>query len=140
VVSAVSLGKALRQIRLEVFKGVRLDEIGHLAGFDKSNLSKLERGRAGFSRKSLGRLADVLGTPVSQIYALAEEIENGTATPDTVHLVLTIEHLPPKPRSALHELIDTIAQSTAEPDEEKRPKPDRRHRPDTRHRIHHQHP
>lgn len=113
VVTVKALGDALRRIREG--KGLKLDYMEDRAGMDKGNLSKLERGqgKGGYSHESLGRLADALGTPVSQIYALAEEIENGTVTPDTVRLVTTMESLPEKPRAAIREVIDTVSQSTA---------------------------
>jgi hypothetical protein len=85
---------------------------------DKGNLSRLEGGKlapgkSGYSHKSLGRLADALGTPMSQIYALAEEIENGRTTPDTVRLVTAMESLPDDSRAAVKTLVDTVAKSTA---------------------------
>lgn len=111
MVTLDALGKALRQLREG--KRLTLDDWEDLAGMDKGNLSKLERGQGGYSHESVGRLADALGTPVSQIYALAEAVQNGTATPDTVRLVTTMESLPDHPRRAIQAVIDTVAESTA---------------------------
>jgi transcriptional regulator with XRE-family HTH domain len=128
VVTLTALGDALKQIREG--KGLKLRDIEDLAGFDKGNLSKLERGKvepgkSGYSHESLGRLADALETPLSQVYALAEEIQNGAATPDTVRLVITMESLPEKSRGSIREIIDTVAQSTTGSDGIKRHSTDR---------------
>lgn len=115
MVTVKSLGEALRQFRDS--KHLSQDELAERAGMDKGNLSKLERGaldpsKSGYSHKSLGRLSEALGTPLSQIYALAEAIENGVATPDTARLIVTMERLPEKSRGAIREVIDTVAEST----------------------------
>ena len=115
VVTVESLGKALGQLRDA--KHLSQDELAERAGMDKGNLSKLERGKlapgkSGYSHESLGRLSEGLGTPLSQIYALAEAIENGVATPDTARLIVTMERLPEKSQGAIREVINTVAEST----------------------------
>lgn len=119
VISRESLGKALRQLR----KGKELD-LEDVAS-DASGLSRIERAEQGYSHESLGEFADALGMRVSQIYALAEEIENGTATPDTVALVHAINSLPKDERGAVQTLVDSVAKSTAEWDGVKRRSTDR---------------
>lgn len=119
VISRESLGKALRQLRLD--KKLDLEDVAS----DASGLSRIERAEQGYSHESLGEFADALGMPVSQIYALAEEIENGTATPDTVALVHAINSLPDDSRGAVQTLVNTVVKSTAEWDGVKRRSTDR---------------
>lgn len=119
VVSRESLGKALRQLRLD--KKLDLEDVAS----DASGLSRIERAEQGYSHESLGEFADALGTPISQIYALAEEIQNGTATPNTVALVHAIESLPDDSRGAVQTLVASVAKSTAEWNGVKRRRTDR---------------
>jgi transcriptional regulator with XRE-family HTH domain len=107
MISRESLGEALRRLRVE--KKLDLEDVVT----DASSLSRIERGEQGYSHESLGQIADALGTPLSQIYALAEAIQNGTTTPETVRLVLTMESLPEKPRGSIQEIVDTVAKSIA---------------------------
>lgn len=50
-----------------------LRELGQKAGCHYSHLSKLERGLAGASDKTLQRIADALGVPVGAIATPTEE-------------------------------------------------------------------
>lgn len=111
VLTRKAVGKALRDIREA--KGLNLEDVAVPAGSDAGNLSRIERGLQGYSDDSIGRLADALGTPLSQIYALAEQIARGAVTPDTVSLVQAIESLPPDSRGALQKIVDSFAKSTA---------------------------
>ncbi len=120
VVTVEALGKAIKQLRdnklMTNGKTMTLTELEHLAEFDKGNLSRLEGGKlapgkSGYSHKSLGRIADALGTPISQIYALAEEIENGRATPDTVRLVTAIASLPLDSQVTVQKVTDSLVKS-----------------------------
>lgn len=103
------VGKALRDIREA--KGLNLEDVAIPAGSDAGNLSRIERGLQGYTDESIGRLADALGTPLSQIYALAEQIAHGAVTPNTVGLVQAIESLPSDSRGALQTVLDSFAKS-----------------------------
>jgi transcriptional regulator with XRE-family HTH domain len=104
-----AVGQALRDIRTA--KGLNLEDVAIPADSDAGNLSRIERGLQGFTDDTIGRLADALGTPVSQIYALAEEIENGTTTPDTVGLVRAIDSLHPDSRGAVQTVVASLVKS-----------------------------
>ena len=109
VVTREQVGKALRDLRLA--KALRLEDVAIPAGSDAGSLSRIERGQQGYSDETMMRLADALGTPLSQIYALAEQIAHGVVTPNTVGLVQAIESLPPDSRGALQKVVDSFAQS-----------------------------
>lgn len=107
VVSLKSLGKAIRQVREA--NHMKMEDLS----MDKSNLSKLENGAegGGYSHHSLCLLAEELRMPLSQLFALAEEIQNGAATQDTVSLVKTMESLPDDPRRAVETVVVTMAEA-----------------------------
>jgi transcriptional regulator with XRE-family HTH domain len=109
VIRREAVGKALRDIREA--KGLKLEDVAIPAGSDAGNLSRIERGLQGYSDETIGRLADALGTPLSQIYALAEQIGRGAVTPNTVGLVQAIESLPPDSRGAVQKVVDSFAKS-----------------------------
>ncbi len=60
-------------------KGLTLTQLGHLAGVDHGNLSKLERGIFPYSQAVLEKLADALGVSPAMLLSFspaeAEEIE-----------------------------------------------------------------
>ena len=106
------VGEALRSIRKA--KGLNLEEVALPAGTDAGSLSKIERGLQGFSDESLGRIADVLETRLSQIYLLAEEIARyGPPKPDTISLAQRIDSLPPDSQVVLQKVANSFVKSTA---------------------------
>lgn len=67
----MNVGEAIRRIRLE--KGATLEDIAFAAGTDAANLSRIERGRQGFTQEMITRVAKALGVPVSTLYARVEQ-------------------------------------------------------------------
>jgi SOS-response transcriptional repressor LexA len=60
------IGNRIRQLRKD--KGLTLKQLGSAADYDWANLSRLERGRQGYSDEGLRRLARVLGVDVGEFF------------------------------------------------------------------------
>lgn len=67
----MKIGEAIRKARLE--QGVTLEKIALAAGTDAANLSRIERGKQGFSPEMIDRIAKALKLPVSALYSSAEQ-------------------------------------------------------------------
>ncbi len=67
----MNVGEAIRRIRRE--KGATLEDIALAADTDAANLSRIERGRQGFTQEMITRVAKALGVPVSALYARVEQ-------------------------------------------------------------------
>jgi transcriptional regulator with XRE-family HTH domain len=61
------LGKNIRQLREEL--GLTLEDLAKRTELDQSNLSKIERGIGGFSKKSLGMIATALHVSLGTLFA-----------------------------------------------------------------------
>lgn len=66
----MQIGQAIREIR-EARKAT-LEEIAFAADTNASNLSRIERGRQGYSTETLERIALALGVPISELYLRVE--------------------------------------------------------------------
>lgn len=77
------LGKVIRAMRQERSKTPD-DVAGVIDGFDAGSLSRFERGKQGIATDKLAAIADVLGVPLSSIYAHAEgrNMDNAVTGPD----------------------------------------------------------
>ncbi|WIM04875.1 MAG: helix-turn-helix domain-containing protein [Candidatus Nitricoxidivorans perseverans] len=67
----MNIGESIRKARLE--QRVTLEKIALAAGTDAANLSRIERGKQGFSPEMIERIAQALKLPVSALYSYAEQ-------------------------------------------------------------------
>ena len=67
----VAVGQAIRQFR--TLTGVSQEKLGYQAGFHRTYLSDLERGRRNPTVWTLKRLTATIGTTPSEVFRLAEE-------------------------------------------------------------------
>jgi transcriptional regulator with XRE-family HTH domain len=67
----MNIGMVIREIR-EAQKST-LEEIAFAADTNASNLSRIERGKQGYSQDSLTRIATALGVTVSELHRRLEE-------------------------------------------------------------------
>lgn len=68
----VAVGRAIREFR--TLTGVSQEELGYRAGFHRTYLSDLERGRRNPTAWTLKRLAEAMSTTPSGILQLAEKL------------------------------------------------------------------
>ena len=68
----VAVGQAIREFR--TLMGVSQEELGYRAGFHRTYLSDLERGRRNPTAWTLKRLAETMGTTPSEVLQLAEKL------------------------------------------------------------------
>jgi transcriptional regulator with XRE-family HTH domain len=68
------LGRAIRQLRTE--RGLSQEELGLRAGIHPTWISHLESGRNNPAWGSVRRLAAALGVKLSELAALAEELDD----------------------------------------------------------------
>src|SRR5574343_927993 len=69
-IQPMHIGQVIREIR-EARKAT-LEEIAFAANTNVSNLSRIERGRQGYSPEVLERIAQALGVTVAELYVQAE--------------------------------------------------------------------
>lgn len=62
----MTIGKTIRALRKE--KMLTIEQLAQLVDSDVGNISRLERGKQGYSDALLQRLANALGVPVSRIF------------------------------------------------------------------------
>ena len=74
----MDIGAAIKKLRQE--RKLTLEELAEQAHTSKPNLSNLERNAQGFSPVILSSLAKALGVKVSEIFQLAENMEDPSAT------------------------------------------------------------
>ena len=74
----MNIGAAIKQLRLA--KKLTQEELAEHANTSKPNISNLERNAQGFSPVILTSLAKALGVKVSDIFRLAEEIDEPAET------------------------------------------------------------
>jgi transcriptional regulator with XRE-family HTH domain len=67
------LGLAVRGLRTR--KGLSQEELARASGLHPTYISGIERGLRNPTWKSLGRVCDALGVRLSELAALAEELE-----------------------------------------------------------------
>ena len=67
----MAVGQAIRQFR--TLTGVSQEKLGYQAGFHRTYLSDLERGRRNPTVWTLQRLTATIGTTPSEVFRLAEE-------------------------------------------------------------------
>lgn len=111
----MNIGAAIKKLRQE--KKLTLEELADLAHTSKPNLSNLERNAQGFSPVILSSLAKALGMKVSEIFQLAESMEESSATADrpepgteeTDELLAILDGLSPQRRQALLGFLKTWA-------------------------------
>lgn len=80
------IGAALRYVRHTL--RLKIELVAQDAGCAPSNLSRIENGRQQPSVPLLQALAQALGTPVSELYALVEAEANPTKSPSSAEPVL----------------------------------------------------
>lgn len=68
---SMKVGEAIRNIRRE--QGATLEKIALAAETDAANLSRIERGKQGFSEEMITRIAKALKVPVSALYSRVEQ-------------------------------------------------------------------
>lgn len=69
-IQPMHIGQVIREIR-EARKAT-LEEVAFAANTNASNLSRIERGRQGYSPKALERIAQALGVTVAELHVQAE--------------------------------------------------------------------
>ncbi len=67
----MKIGDAIRIVRRE--QGATLEKIALAAGTDAANLSRIERGKQGFTPEMIGRISKALKLPVSALYSRVEQ-------------------------------------------------------------------
>ncbi|MBI3525081.1 MAG: helix-turn-helix transcriptional regulator [Betaproteobacteria bacterium] len=67
----MKIGDAIRTVRLE--QGATLEKIALAAGTDAANLSRIERGKQGFTPEMIARISTALKLPVSALYSRVEQ-------------------------------------------------------------------
>lgn len=107
----MKIGQAIRKVRRE--QGATLESIALAAGTDAANLSRIERGRQGFSPEMLGRIARALKLPLSALY---QRIERESTAPSEAErddstriLRKSLEHLTPENRALALEFVKLLA-------------------------------
>lgn len=73
------IGQAIRKARQE--RGITLEALALAAGTDAANLSRIERGKQGYSPDRIERIADALELPLSALYQRAEQETAGSHDP-----------------------------------------------------------
>jgi len=68
----MKIGQIIRKRRMAT--GMKLEPFAELVGMDAGNLSKLERGKQGYTSERLEAIAAALGTTASQLLAEAESL------------------------------------------------------------------
>lgn len=69
-IERADLGATLRRLRLT--RGLKLADMAYTVGMDPANLSRLERGKQGYSHALLETIAHVLGVRLSELFREAE--------------------------------------------------------------------
>lgn len=72
IVKRAELGTAIR--RLRVIRGLNLTDVADGAGTDAANISRVERGKQGYSHELLMAVAGVLGVRLSELFREAESL------------------------------------------------------------------
>ncbi len=116
----MNIGAAIKKLRLA--KKLTQEELADHAHTSKPNISNLERNAQGFSPVILTSLAKALGVKVSEIFQLAEEMDespdrdlaDATAMPDETsgnidELLALYARASPKKRTALLQFLKTWA-------------------------------
>jgi transcriptional regulator with XRE-family HTH domain len=67
----MKVGQIIRKARLE--RGITLEALALAAGTDAANLSRIERGKQGFSPDMIDRIAQALDLPLSILYQRVEQ-------------------------------------------------------------------
>lgn len=67
----MKIGDAIRTVRQE--QGATLEKIALAAGTDAANLSRIERGKQGFTPEMIERISKALRMPVSALYSRVEQ-------------------------------------------------------------------
>ncbi|MFP5345276.1 MAG: helix-turn-helix domain-containing protein, partial [Gammaproteobacteria bacterium] len=71
-IERADLGATLRRLRLT--RGLKLADMAYTVGMDPANLSRLERGKQGYSHAVLETIAHVLGLRLSELFREAERV------------------------------------------------------------------
>ncbi len=69
-IQPMTIGKAIRELRQA--RKATLEEIAFAADTNASNLSRIERGKQGYSAETLERIAAALGITVSELHLRGE--------------------------------------------------------------------
>lgn len=115
----ITLGTALRRLRLA--RGLKLADLAYTVGIDPANLSRLERGKQGYSHALLEAIAHALGVRLSELFREAER-ESGDQVREeragyTVPLKKSVVHLGQHYQAAspaARALIDTLLELAAQ--------------------------
>jgi transcriptional regulator with XRE-family HTH domain len=76
-ISPMEIGQIIREIREA--RGATLEEIAFAADTNASNLSRIERGKQGYSVDSLERIGSALGVTVAELYLRADAANSSPA-------------------------------------------------------------
>ena len=76
-ISPMEIGRIIRNVRES--RGATLEEIAFAAGTNASNLSRIERGKQGYSVESLEGIASALGVTVAELHLRAEAANTSPA-------------------------------------------------------------
>lgn len=121
----MNIGAAIKQLRLA--KKLTQEELAERAHTSKPNISNLERNAQGFSPVILVSLGKALDVKVSELFQLAEELDEsaegnstegqmasvGEPGDSSEELFALIQELSPKKRTALLALIKSWDQNEA---------------------------
>ena len=75
--TCTALGLAVRELRKR--RNLSQEELAHASGLHPTYLSGIERGQRNPTWRSLGRVSDALGVRISELAALAQEMDGGNS-------------------------------------------------------------
>jgi len=73
--NCTALGLAVRELRKR--RELSQEDLAHASGLHPTYLSGIERGQRNPTWRSLGRVTDALGVQMSELAALAQELDGG---------------------------------------------------------------
>lgn len=104
----MDISHAIRYMRKQ--KGWSQQQLADFSNTSKSNISNLENGNQGYSPALLQYLAQAFNCSVSQIFLLAEYLDEGKIQPDWQHMPIDalFIQLPPEMQIHFRQLICSI--------------------------------
>ncbi|MFA7268083.1 MAG: helix-turn-helix transcriptional regulator [Sterolibacterium sp.] len=113
----MKIGEAIRKTRQE--QDATLEKIALAAGTDAANLSRIERGKQGFTPEMIEKIAKALKLPVSSLYSRVEQDspayrvvpahEESAAKGSTAELFhARLDRLTPENQRLVLDFVDTL--------------------------------